>query len=133
VTTIDRYPKDNLFITVLSNNESESHWIAYGLAGIVFGKNVERPYVHVEKAINRESLLKYIRKYGNLQFIENDGKLYLKAPKTELVPESDTKFFRKDNHDRTFEFPPAKKSEKHFMIMTKGGVKDTLTRHDNLH
>jgi CubicO group peptidase (beta-lactamase class C family) len=125
-TTMDRYPKDNMFITVLSNNESESHWIAYGLAGIVFGKEVENPYVHIEKVFSTQVLSAFTGKYGAYEFIEKNGKLYIKNTNTELVRESVNKFFRKDNPDRTFEFLGKQKNRKRLMILTRGGVKDTF-------
>lgn len=128
MTTFDRYPDDNIFIAVLSNNESESHLISYGLAGILFGKDVEIPYLHVPISVDAKRLKKYAGKYGNIQILFLNGKLYLNNAETELMPESHTKFYRKDRPDRTFEFLTDKKSEVTGVALRKGGVKEVLGR-----
>jgi CubicO group peptidase (beta-lactamase class C family) len=127
-TTFDIYPKDNVFITVLSNNESESHWIGYGLAGIIFGKEVEMPYVHIKAIIDPMLLIGYTGKYGNMEIIAENGKLYLNSKDVQLIPESPTKFFRADNPDRKFEFMLRKNSKAEGVIITKGGVKERIMR-----
>lgn len=125
MTTFDSYPKDNIFIAVLSNNESESHMISYGLAGILFGIPVELPYLHKEIFINKNTLTKFVGKYGNLEVINKDNKLYLNTKENELLAESSTKFFSKNKNDRTFEFIIDKKGIVKSIILTKGGVKET--------
>ena len=131
MTTYDSYPKDNLFIAVLSNNESESHIISYGLAGIIFGKEVQLPYQHIEISPSKFDLNKFTGKYenilgknGNMDIISKDGKLYLNTIENELVPESSTKFFSKNNNDRTVEFIFNKKGMVDKLHYTKGGVKE---------
>ncbi|WP_378987640.1 serine hydrolase domain-containing protein [Pedobacter lithocola] len=128
MTTMDYYPKDDLFITVLSNNESESHWIAYGLAGIMFGKQVETPYKHIEKKIDPRLLTNYIGKFGDVEFIKKENKLVIKKGEVVLVPESNNRFFRKDLPDRTYEFVQPKGQRNNLLISTKGGVRDTVYR-----
>jgi hypothetical protein len=128
VTTFDRYPKDNLCIVVLSNNESESHWISYGLAGILFDKDVEIPYNHIPVEIETTKLEKFVGKYGKIEILLSDGKLYLNNLETELVPESGNKFFRKDNNDRTFKFLTDKKNKITAIEFRKGGVKEIITK-----
>lgn len=104
MTTFDRYPDDNIFIAVLSNNESESHMISYGLAGILFRKDVELPYKHIP--INKENLVsgKFAEMYDKIEILFSKGKLFVDNLETELIPEGNNKFFRKDNNDRTFKF-----------------------------
>lgn len=104
MTTFDRYPDDNIFIAVLSNNESESHMISYGLAGILFRKDVELPYKHIP--INKENLVsgKFAGMYDKIEILFSKGKLFVGNLETELIPEGNNKFFRKDNNDRTLNF-----------------------------
>ena len=128
MTTFDRYPKDNIFIAVLSNNESESHMISYGLSGLLFGVPVEQPYLHKEVAIDKDILKQYAGKYGNLEIINVDDKLYLNNLDTQLLAESTTKFFNKNKNDRTFEFIIDKNGKVTTLILTKGGVKETKIR-----
>lgn len=127
MTTYDSYPKDKVFIAVLSNNESESHIISYGLAGILFGVHVELPYIHKEVVIDKNLLKQYAGKYENLEIIYSKDTLYLNNLETPLLPESSTKFFSKNNHDRTFEFV-FNKQKISSLILTKGGVKETKLR-----
>ncbi len=125
MTTFDRYLKDNIFIAVLSNNESESHNISYGLSGILFNVPVELPYLHKKVEIDSSSLKQFVGRYGDLEIIEVENKLYLNTIETELLPESKNKFFNKNNNDRTFEFIFDKKGKTHAVVLTKGGVKET--------
>lgn len=131
MTTYDSYPKDNVFIAVLSNNESESHIISYGLAGIIFNKEVELPYKHKEVSVSGFDFNKFIGKYENVEIITKDGKLYLNNTQTELVPESNTKFFSKINNDRTIEFIFNKKGKTTKLYHTKGGVKEIKNKNHN--
>ena len=124
MTTYDSYPKDNVFIAVLSNNESESHIISYGLAGIIFGMPVQLPYQHQEVAINSATLKKFAGKYGDLEIIHLDNKLYLNSTETELLAESNTKFFSKNNNDRTIEFVIDQNGTIQSLLFTKGGVQE---------
>ena len=128
MTTFDRYPDDNIFIAVLSNNQSESHNISYGLAGILFNKDVEVPYYHVPVITGETTLKKFVGKYDDIEILNSDGKLYLNNLDTELVPESSNKFFRKDNNDRTFKFLTDKKNNITAVELRKGGVKEIKIR-----
>ena len=128
MTTFDRYPDDNIFIAVLSNNESESHMISYGLAGILFDKDVETPYNHVPVIIENATLEKFVGKYDKIEILLSEGKLYLNNLDTELVPESKNKFFRKDNNDRTFKFLTDKKNKITAVELRKGGVKEIKSK-----
>jgi CubicO group peptidase (beta-lactamase class C family) len=128
MTTLDRYPEDQIFVTVLSNNEAESHWISYGLAGILFGKAVQVPYVHRPLAIAATSLPHYAGQYGAITIGHANGQLYLGSPDTPLVPESVRKFYQQRLPDRTVEFLIDKKGKVYAAVLTKGGVPETLPK-----
>ena len=128
MTTFDRYPDDNTFIVVLSNNESESHMISYGLAGILFNKSVEIPYQHIPFKINPRLLKDYVGTFDGFKILLENDKLYLNNLETELIPESETKFFRKDNPDRTFKFLASKNRKYDSVEITKGGVVELKKR-----
>ncbi len=122
MTTFDRYPDENMFVAVLSNNESESHMVSYGLAGILFSKDVEIPYKHISLNIPNKNLSKYSGNYEGNVILNSNGKLYLNNLDTELVPESEFKFFKKENPDRSFEFIVGKKGKVEALLLRKGGV-----------
>jgi CubicO group peptidase (beta-lactamase class C family) len=129
ITSLNRFTDDKIFITVLSNNQSSSHIIAYGLAAIVFKKDVELPYRHYETNIDVSLFDKYAGKYGeNIEILKDDGKLYFNSPEIQLIPESDTKFYRADNSDRTIEFIQDISGAFNSIIVTKGGVREVLIR-----
>ena len=124
VTSFNRFTEDNILITILSNNQSPSHFIAYGLAGICFGKEVELPYKHNQIEIDTTIYDKYIGEYGNIKILKKDNKLYYLDYEIELLPESNTKFFRSDNNDRTIEFIKNKKGKTIQLLVSKAGVKE---------
>jgi CubicO group peptidase (beta-lactamase class C family) len=126
-TTLDRYPQDQILVTVLSNNEAESHWISYGLAAILFGKDVEVPYRHKPISVDPALLPQYAGQYGTVNIIQINGQHYLQNHDTPLLPESAQKFFSQ-NPDRTVEFLTTKKGRVYALILTKGGVKETIEK-----
>ena len=128
MTSFNRFTDDKLFVTVLSNNESFSYIIGYGLSAIALQKEVELPYKHYQTKIDTAVYDKYAGKYGKVEILKIDGKLYYNSVEMELLPESKTKFFRADNNDRTFEFILDKSGAYNTIILTKGGVKEVLKR-----
>ncbi|MGE8376710.1 MAG: serine hydrolase domain-containing protein [Sphingobacterium sp.] len=128
MSSFNRYTDDKLFVTVLSNNESLSHMIAYGLSAIALGKEVELPYLHHRAAIDSTLYKRYVGQYGQVQILHRNGKLYYNDTETELIPESDTKFFRSEDNDRTIEFVKDKMGTYNTIILTKAGVKEILKR-----
>ncbi|WP_276965994.1 serine hydrolase domain-containing protein, partial [Chryseobacterium sp.] len=106
MTSFNRFTDDKLFVTVLSNNESFSYIISYGLSAIALGKEVELPYKHHRVEINPDLYDQYMGKYDKIDILKIDGKLYFNSGEMELIPESKNKFFRADNNDRTIEFIP---------------------------
>lgn len=128
MTSFNRFVDDHLFVTVLSNNESLSHIIGYGLSAIALGKDVELPYQHHRVQVDPKLYDAYIGKYGKIEIIKLDNKLYYNNTEIELIPESKTKFFRTDDNDRTVEFIQDKKGVCHSIILTKGGVKETFPK-----
>lgn len=128
MTSLNRFTDDKLFVTVLSNNQSFSYIITYGLSAIVFQKEVELPYKHYQTKIDSALYDKYVGKYGKIEILKTDGKLYYNNVEIELLPESKTKFFRADNNDRTIEFILDKSGICNSIILTKGGVREVVNR-----
>lgn len=128
MSSFNRFTDDRLFVTVLSNNESQSHIIAYGLSAIAFGKEVELPYRHHRVQLDTALYKSYVGQYDAIQILSVDGKLYYNDKERELVPESSTKFFRSDDNDRTVEFVADKSGIYNTLILTKGGVKEIFKR-----
>lgn len=128
MTSLNRFTDDRLFVVVLSNNQSLSYIISYGLSAIAFQKDFELPYKHVQTKIDTAVYDKYVGRYGDVEILKIDGKLYYNSVEMELLPESKTKFFRADNNDRTVEFIADKLGVFNSIVLTKGGVKEVLKR-----
>lgn len=128
MTSFNRFTDDKIFVTVLSNNESFSYIIGYGLSAIALQKEVELPYKHHQIQIDTAVYDKYKGKYGKIEILKINGKLYYNDTEMELLPESKTKFFRADNNDRTFEFIQDKSGSFNSILLTKGGVKEKMKR-----
>ncbi|WP_284462571.1 serine hydrolase domain-containing protein [Chryseobacterium sp.] len=123
MTSLNRYTDDDLLVVVLSNNQSPSYLLAYGLAAIYFGKDVELPYLHQKVNKNNISLYKlFTGNYEDIKIIEKNGKLYYKDFDIELIPESDNKFFRSDDDNRTVEFIKDTHGKYSSIKLTKVGV-----------
>ncbi len=117
-----RYIDADLTVIVLSNNESQSEFIADGLSAIVLNKDVVMPYDHKEARGNALDLDRYIGGYMLTKLkqyymitwptaiIKKENKLFLHLEGSsdqddiELKPESPTKFFYGDGTDRQIEF-----------------------------
>ncbi|MBF4487183.1 serine hydrolase domain-containing protein [Flavobacterium sp. CSZ] len=124
MTSFNKYTEDKVFITVLSNNQSKSYYIAYGLAGICFGKEVENPYKHIQTVIDPNLYDQYIGDYGDIKILKKDNKLYYNDYNIELLPESANKFFRSDNNNTTVEFITNKKRKITQLEIKKAGIKE---------
>lgn len=124
MTSFNKFTDDNVFITVLSNNQSPSYLIAYGLAAIVFDRPVELPYKHLQVTIDPIIYDEYIGKYESIRILKKNGRLYYTNYDIELFPENNVKFFRSDNNDRTIEFIKNNKGKVTNIIVTKAGVQE---------
>ncbi len=125
MTSLNRFINDRLLVIVLSNNQSPSYMFAYGLAAICFGKDVELPYHH-HKVKNDLFLYSYFKgDYGDIKIFESNGKLFYNNPDIELLPESDSKFFRSDDNNRTVEFIKDTHGKFTTIKLTKAGVVET--------
>lgn len=127
-TSFNKFTDDQVFVTVLSNNGSPSYLIAYGIAAMVFGIPVELPYKHIEVQIDPKVHQEYVGEYEGISIHKKKDKLLYSAYDIELIPESNTKFFRSDNHSRTIEFVKNNKGEVDHIILTKAGVKEIKKR-----
>ncbi|OXG04275.1 CubicO group peptidase (beta-lactamase class C family) [Flavobacterium araucananum] len=128
MTSFNKFMVDKVFITVLSNNQSKSYYIAYGLAGICFGKEVELPYKHVQVTTDTKVYDQYIGDYENIKILKKDNKLYYLDYDIELLPESQTKFFRSDNNNTTLEFIKDKKGKITQLQIKKAGIKEVKNK-----
>lgn len=128
MTSFNKFTEDKILITVLSNNQSKSYYIAYGLAGICFGKEVELPYKHIQLAIDPKIYDQYVGDYENIKILKKDNKLYYTDYNIELLPESETKFFRSDNHNTTLEFIKNKKGKITQIEIKKAGIKEVKNK-----
>lgn len=124
MTSFNKFTNDAIFISVLSNNQSPSYLIAYGLSAIIFDKAVELPYKHTQVKIDPKVYDEYIGKYEDITILKIDEKLYYSNHDSELLSESNVKFFRSDNHDRTIEFVKNNKGKVAKIIVTKAGVRE---------
>ncbi len=128
MTSFNRFTDDRLSVIVLSNNQSPSYMLAYGLAAICFGKDVELPYHH-HSVKNDGALYPYFKgNYGDIKILESSGKLYYNSLDIELLPESDHKFFRSDDDNRTVEFIKDAEGKYTIIKLTKAGVTEERRR-----
>ena len=117
-----RYVEADVTAIVLSNNESQSEYIADALAAILMNRDIERPYVHKEVQMDASTFDKFTGRYlmtklkqyymitwptaitkkGDKLFLHLDGSP--EKDDIELKPESPTKFFYADGTDRQIEF-----------------------------
>ena len=89
---------------------------------MVFGKPVELPYEHVAVTIDPQLYTQYIGEYEGVKIHQKGDKLLYSDYDIELIPESETKFFRADNDDRTLEFIQNEQGKTVQLILSKMGV-----------
>jgi CubicO group peptidase (beta-lactamase class C family) len=120
VAQITRYPKEHLFITVLSNvwssfDRSQVRAMSNELAALMLGEPYELPREHEQRALASAAYDAYVGEYRGKDVIaiarEGDRLVVQWPPGTtvfEIVPESETQFFWKDReYYLTFERNPA--------------------------
>jgi hypothetical protein len=120
VAQITRYPKEHLFITVLSNvwssfDRSQVRAMSNELAALMLGEPYELPRGHEQRALASAAYDAYVGEYRGKDVIaiarEGDRLVVQWPPGTtvfEIVPESETQFFWKDReYYLTFERNPA--------------------------
>ena len=122
-TSFNKFPDEQLFVTVLSNNGSPSYLIAHALSAVALGIPVEFPYKHIPVAINSEVFSQYVGEYDGVKIHQKENKLWYSDYDIELIPESETKFFRSDNSNRTIEFIKNKEGKVHQIEIITHGVK----------
>jgi CubicO group peptidase (beta-lactamase class C family) len=128
------FPTEDIFIAVLSNNESNATGVTDGLSDIMFDVPIEIPYIHKEISVDTKILDRYIGTYDgafSFQIIKKDNKLYRYRPDrsdVELKPESLTKFFFADNSDRQIEFQISKANKVTKTFFINGGAKTEISK-----
>lgn len=104
------FPDDDICVSIISNNGSNSTSLGTSLSLIMFDQPVQIPYIPKEVKIDNTILDNYIGKYsaaGPIELIKKDGKLYRHrngSTDIELKPESNTRFFYADDSGRFIEF-----------------------------
>lgn len=136
-TMLIRYADQDLTVIVLSNNQSQSEFIADGLASIALHKKVLMPYVHKETGFDT-SPGKYTGRFmmpltrppymANfpVEIIESNGNLFIHGPGVpaiQLKRESATKFYYGDGTDQQIEFEKNGHDKKYRVFYTGYGVK----------
>ncbi len=122
-TSFNKFIDDNVFVTILSNNGSPSYLLAYAISAMVFGLPVDLPYKHIEVKIDPVVYNEYVGEYEGIKIHKKNDKLLYSDHNIELIPESNIKFFRSDNNNRTIEFVKNKEGEVIQIIITNAGVK----------
>jgi len=114
-TDLINYPDRDLTIIVLSNNNSDAKMISGGIAYILLDKLIVFPYKHSKTKIDTSILVNYVGKYiipnvpnpMKINIIKKNGVLFYSFDNTqkdtELIPESNSKFFV-NNRDMQIEF-----------------------------
>lgn len=113
ITYLARYPSDRVTIIVLSNNgRGSSGKITGVLSSIVFGSPYDMPYERKAVSVASSVLDKYVGEYTfqypatTIVITNENGRLFSKRntePKYEMFPESESKFFFK-NEDVQYTF-----------------------------
>jgi RimJ/RimL family protein N-acetyltransferase len=119
VSQVTRYPKEHLFIAVLSNvwggiDRSQVRAMSNELAALMLGEPYELPRRHEQRPLDPATYDAYVGEYSGKDVfaIARDGDhLYFQWPPGnsvfEIVPESETQFFWKDReYYMTFERTP---------------------------
>jgi CubicO group peptidase (beta-lactamase class C family) len=134
-TKLARILAKDITVIILSNNETNSQSIFLGIAGILFDKSVQQPYLHKEISIDTNLLGRYVGTYKTSSDIptifEKNGKLYRRkkgAADVELKPESNTKFFYGDGSDRQIEFETDQNGRIIKVWLISGGLKLEMTK-----
>lgn len=132
------FPKNDLFITVLSNNENTyAPGIANTLAAILFDIPVEKPYHHKEVVIDSSFLAHYAGQYqrtgisGEYKMLVKGGNLYWGLPSGRVIPlkpESNTKFFIEKDPYVQFEFNEDSTGKVTKAYFIEAGVKTEMKR-----
>jgi CubicO group peptidase (beta-lactamase class C family) len=119
VSQITRYPKDQLFIAILSNvwsasDRSQVRAMSNELAALMLGEPYELPRKHEQRALAPATYDAYLGEYSGkdvFAIAREDDRLFVQIPPGntvfEIVPESETQFFWKDReYYLTFERNP---------------------------
>ncbi|HEY9283304.1 MAG TPA: serine hydrolase [Pyrinomonadaceae bacterium] len=121
------FPEDDLIVILLSNSRGQANGLSRALAAITFGQEVEMPYQHVRVPIEPALVDKYAGNYGGGTILNKDGKLVL-GDGTELVPESQTKFFESSDPNNTYEFVVGPDGKASAVVFSFYGVKRSIPR-----
>ena len=128
MTSYNYFHEKDIFIVVLSNNQSPSYLLAYALSAIMLGKDVKTPYKHNIIDLNYNNIKMYEGNFGKIKFFEENGILYYQNSNIKLNPESKTKFFRENDPNITYEFITDNLGIVKKVIISKYGVEETINK-----
>ncbi|MGG9962478.1 serine hydrolase domain-containing protein [Ferruginibacter sp. SUN106] len=137
-----RYTDDDITVIVLSNNESQSEFIADGLSAITLNKEIVSPYLHQETKQSVD-IEKYTGKYMMpltrppymavfpVTFVNKNDTLYIQSPfgpDIRLKTETASKFFFANGTDQQIEFETDKSGSIVNVWHTAWGVRRVLKK-----
>jgi CubicO group peptidase (beta-lactamase class C family) len=120
------FPDDDLVTVVSSNNSADAVAMSQALAAMAFGQDVELPTRHVRAQIDPRLFEAHVGRYRRTRIHISNGKLM--DGDVELVPESQTRFFARSNHQYIYEFIPAANGRSGALVFSDHGVKITIPR-----
>ncbi|HZW71401.1 MAG TPA: serine hydrolase domain-containing protein, partial [Hanamia sp.] len=136
------YETGDITVIVLSNNESQSEFIADGLATIASGKEIVMPLVHKE-TLSRQPLTQYTGKYTvpltlppymtnfPVEIIERNNALYIRpfrGKDIELIAETGNTFFYGNGTDQQLIFQKETNSNTYKVWHIAWGVKKEIKK-----
>ncbi|MFT3825445.1 MAG: serine hydrolase domain-containing protein [Chitinophagaceae bacterium] len=112
LSNLAMYPQDDLNIIIMTNTGYSDPWTTTNaVALMMFGRDIELPYIHNPITLDPSLLDKFTGTYEagtlTIQVIKKDDKLYRHREGTEdisMTPESLHKFFYDDGSDRQIDF-----------------------------
>lgn len=128
------WPKDDLYVIVLSNNESNATSICNSLSAIAFGIPVSFAYGHRVKSLPVAVLKAMAGRYGDaneLVLVADQDKLfrvYGNGERQELLPESENRVFYADGSDRYIEFFKDAEGRIVKLLKVSWGLREELKR-----
>jgi CubicO group peptidase (beta-lactamase class C family) len=122
------FQDDDVTAVIISNNAFETNGMVRALAALTFGQEVDMPSRRTRTQVAPAILARYAGTYGRGDIIFRDGKLMI--GETEMIPESQTKFFELGNPNHTYEFVLAPDGKVTAVLFGRYGLRRSVPRRD---